>query len=101
MLIQIIGSNDYGLSNIISGELKMSLSNSRLIFSMVLCIFFNMAGYTQAPSSVDKLVLGKPIARELKAGEVHIYSLQLETEQIAEFIIDQATSDVMAMVNKL
>jgi len=80
-------------------HLLMRIFYFRLIFAGVLCTFFSVLASSQAPFPTQALDLGKPSARELKAGEVHTYSLQLEAEQIAEIIIDQATSDVMAMVN--
>ena len=46
----------------------MLLTNSRLIFAIVLCTFFTSIGYAQEPSLPAQLLdIGKPIERELSA----------------------------------
>ena len=66
----------------------------RLICFILLITQFSVFNLAQRTSQLrkqpdySKLTL-RPIERELKAGEVHTYSLQLEAGQSAEIIVDQ------------
>jgi CHAT domain-containing protein/Tfp pilus assembly protein PilF len=74
----------------------MPLTKSRLTTSLVLCSFFALLVYTQESSTAQVLELDKPIERELKSGEVHLYTIQLQAGQLIELVVDQRGIDVVA-----
>src|SRR5687767_5848320 len=48
-----------------------------------------------AQPDVHRLVLGKPVDRELKGGETHSYDLALQAGQFLDLVVDQRGIDIV------
>jgi CHAT domain-containing protein/predicted negative regulator of RcsB-dependent stress response len=56
------------------------------------------SGQTKPDAASQPLEQGKPIERELKGGEVHVYSVQLKADQFLNLIVDQRGIDVVVLL---
>ncbi|MBI4752169.1 MAG: CHAT domain-containing protein [Acidobacteria bacterium] len=52
----------------------------------------------QSPTSPISLSMGKPIEKELKAGETHRYTLDLSAGEFVHLVVEQKAIDVVVMV---
>jgi CHAT domain-containing protein/tetratricopeptide (TPR) repeat protein len=68
----------------------------RLFLAILLCTIVTTPAYSQEPLPAQTLEADKPIERELKGGEVHVYSIQLKAGQLIELVVDQSGIDVVA-----
>src|SRR5690349_2856343 len=53
---------------------------------------------SEGRGDVTKLEVGKPIEREMKGGEAHVYGIKLAVGQYLSAIVDQRGIDVKVMV---
>jgi CHAT domain-containing protein/uncharacterized protein HemY len=70
----------------------------RLLFFVLIIIQLSVFNFAQTKPDETSLRLeqGKPVERELKGGEVHVYSIQLKAGQLLNLIVDQRGIDVVA-----
>ena len=62
----------------------------RLLFFVLLIIQLSVFTFAQTKpeQASQRLEQGKPVERELKGGEAHAYSIQVEAGQFAELIVE-------------